>query len=96
MSRGSGGGEGEASLETAAETAVNQCLALRPNESCAVVTDDERRAIGEALYDAASDLTADSVLACYPPGEQHGTEPPAPVAAAMRGPTSCSARRRRA
>jgi len=85
MSRGPESGEGEASLETAAETAVNQCLALRPNESCVVVTDDERRAIGTALYDAASDLTEDCVLACYPPGEQHGTEPPAPVAAAMRG-----------
>ena len=85
MSRGTEPGEDEASLETAAETAINQCLALRPNESCAVITDDERRAIGEALYDAASDLTDDSVLACYQPGERHGTEPPAPVAAAMRG-----------
>ncbi|EMA43388.1 aminopeptidase [Halococcus saccharolyticus] len=78
-------GEGEGALSTAAETAVNQCLALRPNESCVVVTDDKRRAIGEALYDAARDLTEDCVVACYPPGEQHGTEPPAPVAAAMRG-----------
>jgi leucyl aminopeptidase (aminopeptidase T) len=50
-----------------------------------VVTDDKRRAIGKALYDAARDLTDDAVIACYPPGEQHGTEPPAPVAAAMRG-----------
>ena len=73
------------SLESAAETAVNQCLALRPNESCTVVTDDERRPIANPLYEAARAVTDDTVLACYPPGEQHGTEPPSPVAAAMRG-----------
>jgi leucyl aminopeptidase (aminopeptidase T) len=78
------GGDG-ATLETAAETAVDQCLALRPNESCAVITDDDRLPIGEALYEAARDVTDDSVLIRYPPGDQHGTEPPAPVAAAMRG-----------
>ena len=71
-------------LREAAETAVNQCLALRPNESCTVVTDDDCLAIGEALYDAAHDVTDDVVLARYPPGTQHGTEPPSPVAATMR------------
>jgi leucyl aminopeptidase (aminopeptidase T) len=76
---------GDTALESAAETAVNQCLALRPNESCTVITDNERLAIGEALYEAAQEVTDDTALLCYPPGEQHGTEPPAPVAAAMRG-----------
>jgi leucyl aminopeptidase (aminopeptidase T) len=71
-------------LERAAETAVNQCLALRSNESCAVVTDDDRLAIGEALYEAAHEVTEDAVLVRYPPGSQHGTEPPTPVAATMR------------
>ncbi|WP_049937471.1 aminopeptidase [Haloplanus natans] len=70
-------------LREAAETAVHQCMALGADESCAVVTDDERLPIGEALYEVASDVTADAVLLRYPPGEQHGTEPPAPVAAAM-------------
>jgi leucyl aminopeptidase (aminopeptidase T) len=70
-------------LREAAETAINQCMALDAGESCAVVTDDERRPIGEVLYDVASDVTDDAVLLRYPPGEQHGTEPPAPVAAAM-------------
>lgn len=74
-----------ATLESAAETAVDQCLALRPNESCTIVTDDKRLAIGEALYEAAQAITDDAILTRYPPGEQHGTEPPAPVAAAMRG-----------
>jgi leucyl aminopeptidase (aminopeptidase T) len=70
-------------LETAATTAVEQCLALGADESCVVITDDERRPIGEALYDAAATVAEDTVVLQYPPGEQHGAEPPGPVAAAM-------------
>ncbi|MFP4590563.1 MAG: aminopeptidase [Halobacteriales archaeon] len=70
-------------LREAAETAVDTCLALEPTESCAIVTDDERLAIGTALYEAAASVTDDSVLVRYPPGGQHGEEPPAPVAAAL-------------
>ena len=72
------------SLRDAAETAIHQCLALEADESCAVVTDDEREPIGEALYDVASEITDDAVIARYPPGDQHGAEPPAPVAGALR------------
>jgi leucyl aminopeptidase (aminopeptidase T) len=58
-------------------------MALDAEESCAVVTDDRRRHIGETLYEVARDVTDDAVLLRYPPGEQHGTEPPDPVASAM-------------
>ena len=71
-------------LRTPAETAITQCLGLQGEESCLVVTDDNRRPIGEALYDVAADVTEDAVITQYPPGTQHGAEPPAPVAAAMR------------
>ncbi|MFB6095308.1 MAG: aminopeptidase [Halodesulfurarchaeum sp.] len=71
------------SLERAAETAVHQCLALQPDESCLVVTDDERLEIGEALYDVAAEQSDDTVLVRYPPGEQHGAEPAGSVAAAL-------------
>jgi leucyl aminopeptidase (aminopeptidase T) len=71
-------------LQAPAETAVEQCANLRADESCVVVTDDKRRRIGEALYAAASDVTDDAVVVQYPPGDQHGEEPPTPVAAAMR------------
>ncbi len=47
-----------------------------------VVTDDKRQEIGEALYEVASEIT-DATLLRYPPGDQHGEEPPGPVAAAM-------------
>ncbi|SEQ87702.1 aminopeptidase [Natrinema salaciae] len=74
-----------AALRAAAETAVRQCLNLEAEESCAIVTDDEREPIGEALYEVASEISDDAVIVRYPPGETHGSEPPAPVAAAMAG-----------
>jgi leucyl aminopeptidase (aminopeptidase T) len=70
-------------LRDAATTAIRQCMALGDAESCVVVTDDDRLPIGEALYDAACAVTGDATLLRYPPGDQHGEEPPAPVAAAM-------------
>ncbi|MFB6122527.1 MAG: aminopeptidase [Haloferacaceae archaeon] len=72
------------SLRAAAETAVHECMALDADETFVVVTDDERLSIGETLYDVGSEVTDESVLVRYPPGDQHGAEPSAPVAAAMR------------
>jgi len=74
-----------ASLHAPAKTAVEQCMTLQPDESCAIVTDDEREAIAEALYTVAADITDDTVLFRYPPGDQHGEEPPEPVAAGIKG-----------
>lgn len=71
-------------LRPAAETAVHQCLSLQADESCSIVTDDERDAIGQVLYEVAREVTEDVVLLRYPPGPEHGAEPPAPVAGAMR------------
>ena len=73
-------------LRAAAETALGQCMGLQAGESCCIVTDDKRRAIGEVLYEVASGMTDDATIVRYPPGEQHGAEPPATVAAAMREP----------
>jgi len=73
------------SLRAPAETAIEQCMGLAPGESCLVVTDDERAAVAEALYDVAAEVTDDVALVRYPPGDQHGEEPPAAVAAAMAG-----------
>jgi leucyl aminopeptidase (aminopeptidase T) len=73
----------ESRLAAPAETAVRQCLGLEPDESFVVVTDEKREEIGEALYEAGRAVTDDATLVRYPPGEQHGEEPPAPVAAAL-------------
>ncbi|WP_255151845.1 aminopeptidase [Halorarius halobius] len=70
-------------LSAPAETAVNQCLDLKPDESCLVVTDDKRVDIGRALYEAAREVTEDAVLMQYPPLDQHGEEPDDTVAAAL-------------
>jgi leucyl aminopeptidase (aminopeptidase T) len=73
------------SLRTPAKTAIEQCLNLQPEESCAIVTDEKRQAIGEALYNVATEITDDATIVRYPVGSQHGEEPPEPVAAAMAG-----------
>jgi leucyl aminopeptidase (aminopeptidase T) len=73
------------SLRDAAETAVHQCMGLQESETCVIVTDDKRQEIGEVLYEVASEVTDDATIARYPPGSQHGEEPPEPVAAAMAG-----------
>ncbi len=70
-------------LQTAAETAVTQCLGLTADERCVIVADDGTQRIGEALYNVARTISADTSIVRYPPGDQHGEEPPAPVAAAM-------------
>ena len=73
----------ENDIAQAARTAIEQCLNVTDGESVLVVTDDERKPIGEALYEAALDATDDASVIRYPPGEQHGGEPPASVAAAL-------------
>jgi len=72
-------------LRQPAETAVRQCMNLAADESCTVVTDENREPIGEALYEVAAEITDDVALMRYPPGPQHGAEPPEQVAAAMAG-----------
>lgn len=70
-------------LRAAAETALTQCLDLGSDETCLIVTDNKREAIGKALYTVASEISDDPVIVRYPPGDQHGAEPPVPVAAAL-------------
>lgn len=71
-------------VRKAAKTAVDQCLGLSADESCAIVTDAKRLPIGQELYDVACEITDDAVLVRYEPGVEHGAEPPAPAAGAMR------------
>jgi len=70
-------------LQQAVATVVERCLRVRDGETVLVVADPASTAIGEALLAAARTAGADAVLAIVPPNPGRGTEPPAPVAAAL-------------
>lgn len=72
-------------LDEPARVAIETCLAVGPDESVAVVTDEKRRPIGSAIYDQAATITDDVTLLEYPVGGQHGEEPPAAIASALAG-----------
>jgi leucyl aminopeptidase (aminopeptidase T) len=71
-------------LKQSADTAVNQCVELKQDESVVIVTDNPREEVADALYHEASKITEDIIKIVYPVGEQHGEEPPTGVAQAMR------------
>lgn len=71
-------------LMRAARTAVETCLAVRPEEAVVIVADYERLTIAEALAAAAAAVGADPVITTMRPRERNAQEPPASVAAAMR------------
>jgi leucyl aminopeptidase (aminopeptidase T) len=66
------------------DTVVGRCLAVKAGEEVLVVADATTRAIGEALREAAAAAGADAVLTVMDEREIDGTEPPRPVAAALR------------
>jgi leucyl aminopeptidase (aminopeptidase T) len=70
-------------LETAVDTIIQRCLAVRSGEDVLVVADAGTRRIGEALRDGAAKAGADAVLAIMDERATDGTDPPRPVAAAM-------------
>jgi leucyl aminopeptidase (aminopeptidase T) len=70
-------------LEQAVLTVIRRCLGVLPDETVVVVADEETRAIGDALRDAAKATGAEAVLTTMSAREEHGQEPPAPVAAAL-------------
>jgi leucyl aminopeptidase (aminopeptidase T) len=71
-------------LEPAVHAVVNTCLGVQPGENVVVVADEGTRTIGEALLDAARDAHAEAVLTIMSPRANHGEEPPAAVAAALK------------
>ncbi len=70
-------------LEQAVTTVVERCLRVREGETVLVVADPGSTVIGEALLAAARTAGGDAVLTILPPNPSRGTEPPAPVAAAL-------------
>ena len=70
-------------LDRAVETVVGRCLGVRPGEQVAVVVDEQTSALGERLRAAAAAAGADAVTCVMDARDEHGQEPPAPVAAAL-------------
>ncbi|MCJ7450522.1 MAG: aminopeptidase [Candidatus Nanohaloarchaeota archaeon QJJ-9] len=58
-----------------AKRAVNQCLDVRKDEKVLVVTDEDRKSIGEAILRASREVSADSSLEIIEKTGGHGREP---------------------
>ncbi len=72
------------SLEKGAKTILEQCLAVKHDENIVIITDDKKYNIGKSLYKQAKQISDRVVLMIIKPREISGTEPPKPVAAAMK------------
>ena len=70
-------------LARAVRTVVRNCLAVTPGEDVLVVVDEPLQEVGEALRCEAQAAQADAVLAVMSERENHGVEPPPPIAAAL-------------
>lgn len=70
-------------LLAAARTAVKVCMNVQPGETVTVITDENKRNIGQALWLAAKEAGAEAMLAEIIPRSRNGEEPPAPIAALM-------------
>src|SRR5687767_8654560 len=70
-------------LEAAVRTVLVDCIAVKPGETVLVVTDPDKLPIARLLVDGARRLDAEVALAEMSERATHGSEPPAPIAAAM-------------
>jgi leucyl aminopeptidase (aminopeptidase T) len=71
-------------LAHAVGVVIDSCLGVRPGEDVLVVTDPDRLSVARALRDGARRAGADAVLAVMDERATDGTEPPAPIAAALQ------------
>ena len=67
-----------------AEQVLVSCLGVKKDESVLVITDDTRKEIGEAFYQAACNLGCEGLLMVMKEREVSGQEPPKAVAEAMK------------
>lgn len=71
-------------LPAACAKALTECLAVKKGERVLVITDTVLQEIGEAFFRAAVELETEGALMTMLPRANHGQEPPAMVAAAMK------------
>ncbi|BAA30146.1 aminopeptidase [Pyrococcus horikoshii] len=71
-------------LYKACETALKQCMGVKPGETVLVIADEPEREIGYHLWMKAKELGAEAIYVEILPRKMHGEEPPKPVAEAMK------------
>ncbi len=71
-------------LERAAMIAVRDCMFAQKGESVLIITDEGKRNIGYALFNAARKLKCDSMIMEMLPMKSHGAEPSKQVANLMK------------
>ena len=69
--------------ENALKAVFRGSLKLRPTESCLVVTDTAKEAIGRAFYEYACRITPRARIVVMDPTKEHGVEPPRDVSREM-------------
>ncbi|MEC0180625.1 aminopeptidase [Paenibacillus peoriae] len=62
---------------------LQKCLGLTAGETLLVVTDDDKKELGESIYEAGKALGAEAAMMTMKVRSKSGEEPPAPVAEAM-------------
>lgn len=70
-------------LLIAARTALESCMDLKKDETLLIVTDDNKRKIGEALYSVGQEMAKEALMVTMPPADVNGQEPPENVAKMM-------------
>ena len=65
-----------------AEDVLTSCLAVKTGEEVLIITDDSRKEIGEAIYEAAGNLGCEKLLMVMKEREVSGQEPPKAMKAA--------------
>ena len=71
------------SLDKACNIILKDCMDLKNNESCLIITDEKLKTIGYFLFKNSLKITRKSKIIMIPILEAHGTEPPANVAEEM-------------
>ena len=72
-----------AQIEKSCRIIIEQCMALKSNESCLIVSDHLLRYIGESLHKNCLKITKKSKLVLTSIPKTHGTEPPENIARQM-------------
>jgi aminopeptidase len=67
-----------------ARTAIYTSMGVKKGELVLILTDTEKEAIGEALFEMAKEARAEAIIVKMLPRSRHGEEPPKPIAEMMK------------